>query len=177
MKELRKKLNMTQVDFAKVLGVTNAHISKIEKGGTVPSDALIKLICKEYDVNEHWLKDGIDPMFMDFDTDVGEIVTKSLSIYNKLLTSNSESVRELGAQIQYDLGRIVDPGSLDDNQIVQYLNILHEMLSTIDLYNTYIKDSLESRQLTFKNILNLRIEDYKVSICNTIDKYKSLINY
>lgn len=43
IKELRKQLCMSQVEFAKNLGVTNAHISKIEKGGTVPSDALIKL--------------------------------------------------------------------------------------------------------------------------------------
>ena len=34
IKELRKQLCMSQVEFAKNLGVTNAHISKIEKGGT-----------------------------------------------------------------------------------------------------------------------------------------------
>ena len=64
IKELRKQLCMSQVEFAKNLGVTNAHISKIEKGGTVPSDALIKLISKEYQVNENWLKTGTEPIYI-----------------------------------------------------------------------------------------------------------------
>lgn len=55
IKELRNKTGMSQVEFAKRLGVTNAHISKIEKGGTVPSYALIKLIAKEYKVKEDWM--------------------------------------------------------------------------------------------------------------------------
>jgi transcriptional regulator with XRE-family HTH domain len=63
VKELRNRLGMSQVEFAKNLGVTNAHISKIEKGGTVPSDTLIKLIAKEYGVDEKWLKTGERPSF------------------------------------------------------------------------------------------------------------------
>ena len=58
IKELRNKTGMSQVEFAKRLGVTNAHISKIEKGGTVPSYALIKLIAKEYKVKEDWIIKG-----------------------------------------------------------------------------------------------------------------------
>ena len=65
MRELRKELELSQVEFAKNLGVTNAHISKIERGGTIPSDSLIKLISKEYQVNENWLKMGEEPMFID----------------------------------------------------------------------------------------------------------------
>lgn len=68
MRELRRRLGISQVEFAAALGVTNAHISKIEKGGTVPSDTLIRLISKEYLVNEAWLKAGEGPVFAHGDT-------------------------------------------------------------------------------------------------------------
>ena len=60
IKELRKNLKLNQIEFSKRVGVTNAHISAIEKGKTVPSSALIKLISKEFNVSEDWLTYGTD---------------------------------------------------------------------------------------------------------------------
>ncbi|MFR9159845.1 MAG: helix-turn-helix domain-containing protein, partial [Ruthenibacterium lactatiformans] len=45
VKLIRTSFKMSQKDFSLRLGVTNAHISRIEKGLTRPSAALVKLIC------------------------------------------------------------------------------------------------------------------------------------
>jgi transcriptional regulator with XRE-family HTH domain len=44
LKETRKKLGLTQDDIAKLLGVSQAYISRIESGQRQPSAALQKLI-------------------------------------------------------------------------------------------------------------------------------------
>lgn len=87
LKAIRTDCGLNQIEFSKIIGVTNAHISRMEKGITVPSDSLTKLICKEFGVNEEWLKTGIEPMYMeDFETYTDEILSSSINLFNKLLS-------------------------------------------------------------------------------------------
>lgn len=58
LKKIRTDCGLNQIEFSKILGVTNAHISRMEKGITVPSDSLSKLICKAFGINEEWLRSG-----------------------------------------------------------------------------------------------------------------------
>ena len=59
IKEVRKKIGLSQEEFGKRLMVTKTSISKIEAGINNPSDQTIKLICSEFNVNEDWLRTGI----------------------------------------------------------------------------------------------------------------------
>lgn len=63
IKELRKTLKLSQRDFGERIGVTDTSISKLEKGERNPSDQTIKSICREFNVNPYWLKDGKGEMF------------------------------------------------------------------------------------------------------------------
>ncbi len=47
---------MTQNDFALQLGITASYISRLEKGSSTPSLALVKYICNVYNVTPEWLK-------------------------------------------------------------------------------------------------------------------------
>lgn len=67
--ELRKELNLTQENFGNKLGVTKTAISKIEKGENNLSDQMIISICREFDVNEEWLRSGEGEMFVKRDED------------------------------------------------------------------------------------------------------------
>lgn len=58
IKELRKHLNMNQELLGKRLGVTGAAISRIESGDRQPSEQVILSICREFGVNEVWLRTG-----------------------------------------------------------------------------------------------------------------------
>lgn len=66
IKFLRKSLDLTIEKFGNSLGVTRAAISNIENGNRSVTEQMFKAICREYDVREEWLRDGIEPMFEEF---------------------------------------------------------------------------------------------------------------
>lgn len=72
IRELRKKhLKMNQTDFGKKLGVNRDVINNIENNRLARPDqklSLYKLICSEFNVNEDWLLNGNEPMFVQPDT-------------------------------------------------------------------------------------------------------------
>lgn len=63
IKKLRKTLNMTQQEFADKIGVKRNTIGQYEIGRNEPIDAVVNLICREFDVNETWLRTGEGEMF------------------------------------------------------------------------------------------------------------------
>ncbi len=64
IREIRKALGLTQESFGKTLGVKKSAISQIENGVNNLSDQMIKAICREYSVNEDWLRYGIGERFV-----------------------------------------------------------------------------------------------------------------
>ena len=63
VKELRKVLNLSQKEFADKLQITQAGLSKIEVGGSILTERNIKTICEKFNINEDWLRNGIEPIF------------------------------------------------------------------------------------------------------------------
>ena len=63
VKTLRKELGLTLEKFAEPLGVGKTSISKIELGQVNLTDQMAKAICREYSVNEEWLRNGTGDMF------------------------------------------------------------------------------------------------------------------
>lgn len=64
IKALRKALGLTQQAFADKLGIRQNTIAKYETGRGNPTVAVVSLICREFDVNEIWLRHGIGDMFI-----------------------------------------------------------------------------------------------------------------
>ena len=63
IKELRKILGLSQEEFAAQLGLTRGAITNIEHNKTEPKPLLVQLICKEFKVNEIWLRTGVGEPF------------------------------------------------------------------------------------------------------------------
>lgn len=63
IKKLRKALNLTQQQFADKIKVKRNTVATYEMGRSEPSDSAISLICREFDVNEDWLRTGEGEMF------------------------------------------------------------------------------------------------------------------
>lgn len=55
--------------FGEKLGVTAASISLIESEKRQLTDQMIKLICREFNVNESWLRTGEGDMFRQYTRD------------------------------------------------------------------------------------------------------------
>ena len=63
IKSLRKELSYTQQEFADKIGTPRNNIAGYETGKRSPSEAVISLICREFNVNEIWLRTGEGEMF------------------------------------------------------------------------------------------------------------------
>ena len=64
IRTLRKALDLTQQEFADRIGVKRNTVGQYEIGRNDPTDTVISLICKEYNVNEKWLRSGEGEMFI-----------------------------------------------------------------------------------------------------------------
>lgn len=76
IKELRKFLNLTMEKFGERLGVKKNSISQIESGNRNLTDQMFLAICREFNVNEEWLRTGAGDMFVE---DSDSIIDKILS--------------------------------------------------------------------------------------------------
>ena len=63
IKEVRQSKGLTQSQFSEVIGLSRNYIALIEIGERVPSDRTISDICREFNVNEEWLRTGEGEMF------------------------------------------------------------------------------------------------------------------
>ena len=96
LKELRKEhLHLTLEKFAEPLGVNKSAVSRLESGVNNLTDQMILAICRTYNVNEEWLRNGNGPIFQELpeDDEYGAAVAdlsddpfiKSIMVeYNKL---------------------------------------------------------------------------------------------
>ena len=78
---LRKTLDMSQVEFAKAIYISNGYIAELECEHRKINDRIIHLISLTFGVNEKWLKEGEGEMF--FQTP-GEKLQRMVSLFNEL---------------------------------------------------------------------------------------------
>lgn len=91
VKAVRKDLNMTLESFGKRLGVTKTAISNIENGARCLTDQMLLAICREFNVNENWLRTGEGDMFLKLSRDdeiaayVGRVMADENAFYQQKL--------------------------------------------------------------------------------------------
>lgn len=62
IKEIRNEAHLTQAKFGERIGTKSNTIAGYESGLRIPTNAVILAICREFSINELWLRDGIGPM-------------------------------------------------------------------------------------------------------------------
>lgn len=88
IKAVRKSVGMSQRAFGESLGASRDIISNIEQGRQAISDTLVRLICKVYNVNEHWLRTGEGEMRCEETVD-----EKLRSWVDEVLSGRPENIR------------------------------------------------------------------------------------
>ena len=58
IKQIRRELGLTQQEFAERIGLKQNSIALIESGKRNISDQAVLSICREYGINEEWLRTG-----------------------------------------------------------------------------------------------------------------------
>ena len=62
IKTIRKNACLNQTEFADRIGASRDKVASYETGRVIPSDSILKLISKEFNVSFAWLKTGEGPM-------------------------------------------------------------------------------------------------------------------
>lgn len=92
IKELRKKNNMTMVDFAKKIKISQPSLSKIESGRQEVTFSLLESICKEFGITR-------SQFFQMLERD---------NIYHQTsLTLNFEESVDANKEIEHKIGKLV----------------------------------------------------------------------
>lgn len=64
VKSVRLSLKMNQTQFGEIFGITQSGVSAIEKNIRNVSERNIRILCDRLCVNEEYLRDGKEPMFL-----------------------------------------------------------------------------------------------------------------
>lgn len=60
IRKLRKSLGLTLAEFGARIGIGASSLSAIETGKTNPAPSTLREICRVFDVNDYWLRNGGD---------------------------------------------------------------------------------------------------------------------
>lgn len=63
IREVRKLLDRSQQEFADRIGISRSNLGNIETGAISITNRVVDSICREYNVNEIWLRTGEGEMF------------------------------------------------------------------------------------------------------------------
>lgn len=100
IKEVRKSLGLTQDEFGRRLGVTRGAITNIEYNKVEPKPLLVDLLCREFNINETWLRTGEGEMFVTHTRDeaiaafVGRVLSAENDSFQKRLISVLAGLKE-----------------------------------------------------------------------------------
>lgn len=101
MKLIRKKLRLTQEKFAERIGLKQNTIALIESGKRNMSDQAILSVCREFGVNEEWLRTGEGEMFARKSSSLDDLArnsgltTNERILIEKFMNLRPETRREL----------------------------------------------------------------------------------
>lgn len=112
IKELRKTLGLTLEKFGERVGVKKSALSLVENGKNNVSEQLFFSICREFNVNDDWLRTGDGEMFNQSDED-----EELAAIVGRVLAGEDEFRKALYRQI----------GTCDQ----KYIDMLKEFVESI----------------------------------------------
>lgn len=108
LKKLRKTLDMTQQAFADKLGVKRNTVGQWECGVNPLTDQMVVSICREFNVNENWLRTGEGDMFTEMSRDeqiekfVGDLLHGEEDSFKRRLISGLAALDENGWKVLED---------------------------------------------------------------------------
>lgn len=184
IKELRKRLKLTQKEFSSRILVTPSYLSRVETGSEKPADMLIKLISLEFKVPISWLNGSnedpygqlkaLDVVYGNGDSELIAIRTNLLNSLNFLLNKADSNVININIsnmvialiQILNIQNDVIEPKHI---LTVDYLSDFMTNIFNVvkDFEEIHSKDKLESKFPLLK-------EDYDIGSNIFFNKLYSL---
>ena len=90
IRAVRKAANLTQAEFASKIGIKPNTVTSYETGLRIPSDTVIMSICREFNVDENWLRTGEGEMFVQLSEDA-----EFIQILSEIEVSDDDFIKAL----------------------------------------------------------------------------------
>ena len=170
IKKIRKENKVTQNEFAKILGVSQTHISKIEKGIEKPSETLLLFMSYRYSVDINWLKSGEGNYYPEGGADTFGLLNhyySSRNIFEKKIFEFNNS--ELWNYI-FSVSFIMKILTLDFRKDQyekqkQYLNYIYDIVNYLKII---IDSTINNSKIDYENINDI-FSKIKISIEKIIE--------
>lgn len=111
LKQLRKDiLKLSQEEFASNIGLKKSAISDIERCKANLTERNIKAICQTFNVNEDWLRNGNEPIFIEKETKIIDILKENgvkpmvLEIIQNYLNMSDEKKEKFDSYLKELIG-------------------------------------------------------------------------
>ena len=110
IKMIRQNEGLTQSQFADKIGLSRNYVAMIEIGQREPSDRTISDICRIFDIQEDWLRYGLEPMraAKSREEEIADLVGSALtgssefkkSVIRMICSRTDEELKALEAALQ-----------------------------------------------------------------------------
>ncbi len=113
IKKVRQAKSLTQQEFADRISVKRNTVATYEMGRSTPNDSALSLICREFHVNEAWLREGTGEMFSQPSSQAEQVVEWVQNIFTNgteaekgLITAMSTFTKEDWAMLAHLIKKI-----------------------------------------------------------------------
>lgn len=137
VKQIRKSLNLTLEKFGNALGMKKNSVSQVENGKNNLTEQMAKSICREFNVNEEWLRHGTGEMFLQKSNDELEALAKKYNLSN-------------GACILID--KFVKMKESDREVLLNFFSELSSLLTTDDKFSEDTYNSIPDTAAEFEKL-------------------------
>lgn len=185
IKSIRKENNLNQKEFAEIIGVTQPHVSNIEKEDDFPSEKAVDKIHIAFNISKEWIINGVG--------DKNSILSeKTRYIEGKLKNLNENCKKSLlkwdsldgfpdgyikAVESLYSTLSLFDDDLFDvDSRLLQnYYSKIGLILNELEFIVLHYKEIKEGMSDNDKLVIQHHQNKMKDKICNQIDEIISYI--
>lgn len=190
IKKIRQTIKKSQKNFAEDLGLSQSHISNIEKGNDKPSLTLIKLICLKYEISEEWLLYGQGSMnpYATWDLSDDGLYAKYASfkkVAEELIKGLSGEDRKHFVGSYCFFLTVVDGIKLDGERKSEYIKLMYDFMDNLEkimFATTSYKDIFLTKKVNYHTFFDYistcykRMERMDKSLKDILNIYLSLFD-
>lgn len=178
---VRKNNKMSQSDFATELGISQAHVSKLEKDMEKPSETLLILIAHRFNINIEWLKkeEGTAEKFINWDCNDNKLESKYMyfrSVSDEQINSYKGFDRQSFVEtFGYFITLLSAPG-LNEQEKSQYLQAIHLLTDKLERLQfqscNYQKIDGNRKNINYEHLFNhiTELQTLKKDAISSIDE-------
>lgn len=159
--QIREQNGLSQEKFAEKIGLSRNFINQLENGKKNASDRTILDICREFNINESWLRYGTEPMRSSSEDEISEYVNNLLAddnpfydlikgimkTYDKLDCKSQEVLQHFSEELLKELHTSVNEKLSNTNPVTTEA-ATSETYSVREAEEEYIKSRLNSAKST-----------------------------